>query len=80
MNNARRQLLRDAVLYLEKAQKSIRVALSQEEDSLSNMPENLEFSERYEKMEQAIDGMNDVLDSIESAEDMLEEVIQIRCI
>lgn len=51
MNRVRRELLKTANNYLEKASDLVSTALDQESDCLDNMPENLEASDRYEKME-----------------------------
>ena len=51
MNNKRRDLLKLAVQLLERASGYVSQALDAEQDCLDNMPENLQSSERYEKME-----------------------------
>ena len=50
-------------------------AASDEDMALGNMPENLEGSDRYEAMENAVDLLNDATDDIESAIDKIEEAI-----
>ena len=45
----------------------VSTALEQEEDALDNMPENLQGSERYEKIEAAVDLLNDASEYIDSA-------------
>lgn len=50
-------------------------ALDEEEDSLDNMPENLQNSERYEKKEAVIDALNDASESIDTAIEKINEAI-----
>ena len=40
---------------------------------LDNMPENLQSSERYEKMEAAIDSLEAAIESIDSAKESIGE-------
>lgn len=47
--------------------------LKQEEDALDNMPENLQGSERYEKIEAAVDLLNDASECIDSAIERINE-------
>lgn len=72
MNKARRELLRLAINSLNNAESYISTALDQEQDCLDNMPENLEGSERYEKMQNAADCLEEAIESIESARENIE--------
>ena len=49
--------------------------IMEESDSLSNMPENLEGSDRYAEMEDNIDVLEDARSDIESAKNALEGLI-----
>lgn len=71
MNNDRRKTLKYAEKHLAMARDIIDDARCDEEECLSNMPENLEYSERYEKMEEAIDNLMDASSSIGDAVDSL---------
>lgn len=51
----------------------VSTALEQEEDVLDNMPENLQGSERYEKIEAAVDLLNDASECIDSAIEKINE-------
>lgn len=51
----------------------VSTALEQEEDALDNMPENLQGSERYEKIEAAADLLNDASECIDSAIEKINE-------
>ena len=48
----------------------------QEDDALSNVPDNLQVSERYEKIEDAIDKLNDASEKIDEARDCIEEAMK----
>lgn len=76
MNKARRKSIRQAMSYLDMAFNLVESARDEEKDCLDNMPENLEYSERYEKMENAVDKLDDAVSSIEEARDALEEAAE----
>lgn len=76
MNKARRKNLKQAMLYLDMAFNLVENARDDEQDCLDNMPENLEYSERYEKMENAVEKLEDAISSIEEAKDALEEAAE----
>ena len=71
MNNQKREKLKLARSYLSKASDIISNVLDDEQDCLDNMPENLQYSDRYERMEAAISNLEDGLSSIESAENYI---------
>lgn len=73
MNNKRRDSLKLAVQLLERASGYVSQALDAEQDCLDNMPENLQSSERYEKMEAAIDSLEAAIESIDSAKESIED-------
>lgn len=60
-----------AISYLDIAFSLAEEARDEEQDCLDNMPENLEGSYRYEKMDNAVDKLEDALASIEEARDSL---------
>ena len=76
MNNIRRKNLKKAMSYLDMAFHLVEDARDEEQDCLDNMPENLEYSERYEKMENAVDKLDDAISIIEEAKDALEEAAE----
>ena len=71
MNKKRRKLLEDACQYLSKSVDIIADVKFDEEYSLSNMPENLQESERCAVMEEAIDTLEDAIDAINDVVDSL---------
>lgn len=76
MNDKRRSRISKAVSMLESAFSIIEAVRDEEQGCLDNMPENLECSERYEKMENAVDKLDDAISSIEEAKDALEEAAE----
>lgn len=69
MNKQRRDLLKTALDFVERALSVVTQAKDQEQNCLDNMPENMIDSDRYAKMESAVD-------QLEEAENGLEEVKQ----
>lgn len=76
MNNQKREKLKLARGFLSKASDIVSSVLDDEQDCLDNMPENLQYSDRYERMEAAISKLEDGLNSIEAAEECLEEAAE----
>lgn len=76
MNNQKREKLKLARSYLSKASDIILNVLDDEQDCLDNMPENLQYSDRYERMEAAVNKLEDGLNNIEAAEECLEEAAE----
>lgn len=66
-------MLKRASALLGTASGLVSTALEQEEDALDNMPENLQGSERYEKIEAAVDLLNDASECIDSAIEKINE-------
>lgn len=75
MNNNRRKILKKAVLELDSLYDIISDVLSDEQDCLDNIPENLQGAERYEKMEDCVSLLDDVISSIDDARNNIEEII-----
>lgn len=76
MNDVRRVKLDKAVSLLETAFSIVDCALDEERSCLYNMPENLEYSERYEKMENAVDKLDDAAQGIQDVIDLLNEAAE----
>ena len=75
MNKARREKLKDAIRYFDHGLEILDDALTEESDCLSNMPENLESSDRYMSLEDNVDTMESVYSDINEAKDQLEGLI-----
>ena len=74
MNRNRRDELFKARHHLSVAIDIIERVTDQEQDALDNIPENLQYSSRYEQMEDAISTMEDICADLESAVSMLEAI------
>lgn len=75
MNKMRRDLLVAARPLLDRAASIIEQVAEQESDCMDNIPENLQSSERYEKMEKAVENLEAALEHIVNAQDYLDEAI-----
>ena len=75
MNKKRRILLASAKSMLESAASLIERISEEESDSMDNMPENLQESERYGKMEQAVLNLDEAVEHIEDAIDKIGDAI-----
>lgn len=73
MNKARRVKLSCALDSISQAHTFIESVSSDEEDSLNNLPENLEGSDRYAKMEKAVDLLEEAMEHLEEAKSCIEE-------
>lgn len=76
MNNKRRERLQAAVSHLEIANEIVEEVKNEEQDCLDNMPENLQSSERYEIMENAIDYLDDAISYLGDAEDLIKQACE----
>lgn len=76
MNDKKRQKLSKAMSLLREAADYVNDVKDDEDDALSNMPENLQYSDRYEKMEKAVDALEFAGESIESAIDNIDEATE----
>lgn len=72
MNNLRRGLLDKALKALDDAEEYVNSVLDEEQDCLSNIPESFEGTDRYNKMESAIDSLESALDSISDARSQID--------
>ena len=76
LNNKRREKLKQANQYLERAYEIVSNVLDDEEMSLYNIPENLQGSEKYDKIETAVDNLESVIESVESAQEYISTAIE----
>lgn len=72
MNDKKRQKLSKAMSLLREAAGYVNDVRDDEDDALSNMPENLQYSDRYEKMENAIDALESASNNIDEAINNIE--------
>lgn len=75
MNKVRRKRISDAIEKLEKIMAEFEDIRDDEQDCFDNLPESLQYSERGETMEEAVDVLDTVLDNINDAIDAARELI-----
>lgn len=73
MNSKRRSELENAVSLLDRVSAIVERALDQETDCLDNMPENLQMTDRYDKMENAVDSLEEAVCDLNNAKDKIAE-------
>ena len=75
MNNKRRAEIRKIHMALETILSDIERIKGEEELAYENMPENLQYSDRGEASQEAIDCLEEVYNNMEEIIDLLEEVV-----
>ncbi len=75
MNRRRRDLLMVAISCLEQASSIIERVYDEETDSLDNIPENLQSSYRYERMEDTVNILDEAMDRSSEAIDKVMAAI-----
>lgn len=76
MNDRRRGKLQNAIDFIERAYGIIDDVRYEEQDSMDNVPEALQGSERYIRMEDACDALEKAYDYCDSAIDALNDAIK----
>jgi hypothetical protein len=76
VDDRRRGQLRDALNMLSNAASVVEMVCDKEQDCVDNYPENLQSTERFEKMEDALDSLNDALEKIDDAKSHIQSAIQ----
>ena len=76
MNKKRRGHLRDALKMLNSVAAIVEIVYNGEEDALDNYPENLQSTERFERMEDSVDNLNDAMEKIDEAKECIQSAIQ----
>ena len=76
MNNKRRDSLRSTTVLLDNVSAAISRVLDEEQDSVDNIPENLQYSENYERMEAAIEKLEEVIDKIDEIKELIQEAAE----
>ena len=76
MNRKRREILKTANVHLTEAKRLVERAQEQEADALDSIPENMTDTDRYEKMENAADLLEDAVSDIEEAMEKIQEAAQ----
>lgn len=75
MDEKRRGRLRDALKMLTNAASVVEAVCDKEQDCMENYPENLQSTERFERMEDAVDSLNDALEKIDDAKGHIQSAL-----
>lgn len=73
MNERRRGSLKRALSMLASASAMIDQAAEEEQESMDNLPDNLQGSAQYEKMEDAVSLLESAIEDIESASERIRD-------
>lgn len=73
MNKDRRRRLSMAESFISEARSLIETVRDEEEESIANLPENLEASGQAEAMEEAVDNLEAAITALEEAEEAIGE-------
>ena len=76
INNKKREILSSVISKIDDAKNWLQGVLDDEENCLNNMPENLEGSERYNKLEDAVDALEGAADKLDEAKEDIEEAMK----
>lgn len=71
MNNKRREKLREAIALFDRASSIVEAVCDAEGDCMDRVPENLQSSDRYEAMEDALDSLNQAIEKLDEAREYL---------
>lgn len=75
MNNDRRKKIKKIIIDMESIKLLLEDVLVDEESSFDNMPEGLQYSEKGEASQEAIDLMNEAVEGFEEVIDNLNSII-----
>lgn len=73
MNKERREKLQKAMVLVGDAKAIIEEVHEQEEEAFESLPENLQYSERGETMQEAINALDDAIAACEEIDDKLTD-------
>ncbi|MEG1638429.1 MAG: hypothetical protein RR274_02725 [Erysipelotrichaceae bacterium] len=75
MNNKRRKAISEINEQLEVLSETLNIVNEEETEYLDNMPENLQESEKYNSSEEIIDIINEIIENLDNAISVLNEVV-----
>lgn len=76
MNKARRKKLQELMKQLESIKDELNEVQEEEQDAYDNLPENLQYSERGQQMEQAVENMSSAADYLDDIISCIEEAME----
>ena len=74
MNNARRKEIYECIEELENLKQKIEYIRDDEEESYSNLPESIQYSERGDTMQENVDELEDAIGQLGDVVDILQEI------
>lgn len=78
MNKEQRKLLEKLASHIEDVIADLEMIRDEEQEKVDNAPENLQYSERYEQMQEIADTIQSVIDELDNAVDELRtDVIDV---
>ena len=75
MNNTRRKNLMAIIEKLETLQSDLECLRDEEDEYRDNMPENMQYGDKYDRSEMSSESMYEAIESICSAIESIEEAI-----
>ncbi|MEG1926639.1 MAG: hypothetical protein RR415_12935 [Ruthenibacterium sp.] len=75
MDKKKRGCLKDAMNMLSNAAAIVGSVCDNEQDCVDNYPENLQGTDTFEHMEEAVDSLNDALERIDDAKSQIQYAI-----
>lgn len=72
MNNSRRKRINESIKLLEAAQTKLEIVLDEEQKALSSLPDDEEYEDMRDGMDEIISGLKDTLSSLDDALGTLE--------
>ena len=75
MDKKRRDKLREAMRLIEMAESITERMCDKEQSCVDNTPENLQCTDRYDKMEQTVEKLEEAVDKLSEARELIEEAI-----
>ena len=75
MNKQGKDDLRGVLSLLSSAIKIVQHICDKEEDCVDNYPENLQGTERYEQMEDAVENLSEALEKLAEAQERIQAVL-----
>lgn len=75
MDNKRRSSLKEAIQLLTRVSMMVDTVCDKEQDCVDNYPENLQSTERFERMEDAVENLNEALEKIDDAKSCIQAAI-----
>lgn len=76
MNNQRRKVLDNIKSKLAELLEELESVQGEEQEAYDNMPENLQYSERGERAEEACSNLDSAVDSINEAMDYIDTAVE----